>query len=177
MVTIHQTEQNSPEWLAERVGKFTGSNAIKLLKFGRCEKARVEENPAFTGNYWTKRGHDLEPFAIQTYELVKDVKVETCGFMTNPDYPGCLYSPDGWHDDTLIEVKCFKEEKHLSIKRNNIPAEILAQIHFGLIICELKKANLVLFSDEVDEKKGLRILPIKRDKRLEARLKSLMKGE
>lgn len=177
MVTIHRTEQNSPEWLAERVGKFTGSNAIKLLKFGRTEKARVEENPTFQGNYWTKRGHDLEPFAIQTYELVKDVKVETCGFMTNPDYPGCLYSPDGWHDDTLIEVKCFKEEKHLSIKRNNIPAEILAQIHFGLIICELKKANLVLFSDEVDEKKGLRILPIKRDKRLEARLKSLMKGE
>jgi len=35
----------------------------------------------------------------------------------------------------------------------------------------------VLFSDEVDERKGLRILPIKRDKRLEARLKSLMKGE
>jgi len=176
MVTKHQLEQGSEEWLKARNGKFTGSNAIKLLKYGKRAQAMAKLQE-FKGNYWTKRGHNLEPFAIQTYELVKEVKVETCGFMTNSDYPDCLYSPDGWHDDTLIEVKCFKEEKHLSIKRNNIPAEILAQIHFGLIICELEKANLVLFSDEVDEKKGLRILPIKRDRRLEARLKSLMKGE
>jgi hypothetical protein len=69
MVTIHNIDQRTTEWLEARVGKFTGSNAHKLLKYGRTDKARVEANPSFTGNYWTKRGQDLEPFAIAAYEL------------------------------------------------------------------------------------------------------------
>lgn len=177
MVTIHNTPQKSEEWLAERVGKFTGSNAIKLLKYGRTDKARVEANPSFTGNYWTKRGQDLEPFAIAAYEMVKDVKVERPGFITNDDYPECLFSPDGIVGKTLIEVKCFGEKKHTAVNRRNIPDEILAQVHFGMIIAELNEAHLVLFSDEVDERHGLKIIPIRKDKKLEARLKNLMEGK
>jgi hypothetical protein len=174
MVTIHNIDQRTDEWLAERVGKFTGSNAIKLLKYGRTDKARVEANPSFTGNYWTKRGQDLEPFAIAAYEMVKDVKVERPGFITNDDYPECLFSPDGIVGKTLIEVKCFGEKKHTAVNRKNIPDEILAQVHFGMIMAELEDAHLVLFSDEVDERHGLKIIPIKQDKKLIARLKNLM---
>lgn len=174
MVTIHNINQGTDEWLAERVGKFTGSNAIKLLKYGRTDKARVEANPSFTGNYWTKRGQDLEPFAIAAYEMVKDVKVERPGFITNDDYPECLFSPDGIVGKTLIEVKCFGEKQHTAVNRRNIPDEILAQVHFGMIMAELEDAHLVLFSDEVDERHGLKIIPIKQDKKLIARLKNLM---
>lgn len=174
MVTIHNIDQGTDEWLAERVGKFTGSNAIKLLKYGRTDKARVEANPSFTGNYWTKRGQDLEPFAIAAYEMVKDVKVERPGFITNDDYPECLFSPDGIVGKTLLEVKCFGEKKHTAVNRKNIPDEILAQVHFGMIMAELEDAHLVLFSDEVDERHGLKIIPIKQDKKLIARLKNLM---
>lgn len=174
MVTIHNIDQGTDEWLAERVGKFTGSNAIKLLKYGRTDKARVEANPSFTGNYWTKRGQDLEPFAIAAYEMVKDVKVERPGFITNDDYPECLFSPDGIVGKTLLEVKCFGEKKHTAVNRRNIPDEILAQVHFGMIMAELEDAHLVLFSDEVDERHGLKIIPIKQDKKLIARLKNLM---
>lgn len=177
MVTIHNTDQRTDEWLAERVGKFTGSNAHKLLRYGRCDKARVEENPAFTGNYWTKRGQDLEPFAIAAYEMVKDVKVERPGFITNDDYPECLFSPDGIVEKTLIEVKCFGEKKHLGINRRNIPPEIQAQVHFGMLMAELDEAHLVLFSDEVDERHGLKIIPVKRDKKLINKLKVLMEGK
>jgi hypothetical protein len=176
MVTINNIPQGTDEWLAERVGKFTGSNANKLLRYGRCDKARVEENPSFQGNYWTKRGHDLEPFAVAAYEMVKDVKVERPGFITNDEYPECLFSPDGTHENTLIEVKCFGEKKHMAVKRNSVPADILAQIHFGLLMSELEKAVLVLFSDEVDERHGLKIIPIKRDKKLEQKLIKLMRG-
>jgi hypothetical protein len=174
MVTIHNIDQGTNEWLEARVGKFTGSNAIKLLKYGRTDKARVEANPSFTGNYWTKRGQDLEPFAIAAYEMVKDVKVERPGFITNDDYPECLFSPDGIVGKTLLEVKCFGEKKHTAVNRKNIPDEILAQVHFGMIMAELEDAHLVLFSDEVDERHGLKIIPIKQDKKLIARLKNLM---
>lgn len=174
MVTIHNIDQGTNEWLEARVGKFTGSNAYKLLKYGRTDKARVEANPSFTGNYWTKRGQDLEPFAIAAYEMVKDVKVERPGFITNDDYPECLFSPDGIVGKTLLEVKCFGEKKHTAVNRRNIPDEILAQVHFGMIMAELEDAHLVLFSDEVDERHGLKIIPIKQDKKLIARLKNLM---
>lgn len=176
MVTIHNIDQGTNEWLEARVGKFTGSNAYKLLKYGRTDKARVEANPSFTGNYWTKRGQDLEPFAIAAYEMVKDVKVERPGFITNDDYPECLFSPDGiqWDISKLSEVKCFGEKKHTAVNRRNIPDEIKAQLHFGKIMCELDLMVLILFNPDVDTRHSLKIIEVPTDKRLEARLKNLM---
>lgn len=174
MVTTHSTEQNSEAWLAERVGKFTGSNAIKLLRYGRTDKARVQ-SVEFKGNKYTQRGHDLEPFAISAYEQVKDVKVERPGFITNDEYPECLFSPDGLTEEHVIEVKCFGEERHHKV-RKDIPAEILAQIHFGMLMTEKTKAHLVMFNPDIDSKRALYIVPVKRDKRLLARLDKLMRG-
>lgn len=175
MVKIHNIDQGTDEWLAQRAGKYTGSNASKLLKHGRTEKAqaKLESTPK---NYWMQRGTDLEPYAIVAYELVKDLKVERPGFVTNDLYPDCLYSPDGWHDDTLIEVKCFGEKRHSEIHLRNIPNEILAQVHFGMIMCELPKATLVLFNPDLEPKKALKIIKVNKDKRLEKRLIALMKG-
>jgi hypothetical protein len=175
MVTIHNTPQNSEEWLQARIGKFTGSNAIKLLKHGRTDRARVQETE-FKGNKWTQRGHDLEPYAIAAYEQVKDVKVNRPGFITNDKYPECLFSPDGLLEDSVIEVKCFGEKRHNDIHIRNIPDEILAQVHFGMIMCEKKNATLVLFNPDLEPKKALKIIKIKRDPRLTKRLVTLMQG-
>ena len=176
MVKIHNIDQGTDEWLAQRAGKYTGSNASKLLKHGRTEKAqaKLESTPK---NYWMQRGTDLEPYAIVAYELVKDLKVERPGFVTNDLYPDCLYSPDGWHDDTLIEVKCFGEKKHTEVNARKIPNEILAQVHFGMIMCEKKNATLVMFNPDLDPKKALKIIKVKRDPRLIKRLVMLMQGE
>jgi len=175
MVKIHNIDQGSDEWLAERAGKYTGSNASKLLRHGRTEKAqaKLESSPK---NYWMQRGTDLEPYAIVAYELVKDLKVERPGFVTNELYPECLYSPDGWHDDTLIEVKCFGEKKHTEINIRNIPKDILAQVHFGMIMCEKKNTTLVLFNPDVEPKDALKIIKVKKDRQLEKQLIDLMKG-
>ena len=175
MVTTHNVAQNSDEWYEARVGKFTASNAIKLLKHGRSQKARVSEERTFTNKYM-QRGHDLEPQAIELYEEARQVKVERPGFLTNDKYPDCLFSPDGITDNRVIEVKCFKEERHHAVKKN-IPAEILAQIHFGMIIAELDKAHLVMYNPDIENlRRVLYIIPIRKDKRLERRLKKLMKG-
>lgn len=175
MVTIHNTPQNSDEWLQQRIGKFTGSNAIKLLKYGRTDRARVEPKE-FQGNRWTRRGHELEPYAIAAYEQVKDVKVDRPGFITNDEYPDCLFSPDGLHENTVVEVKCFGEKRHNEINAKNIPDEIKAQVHFGMIMCELEYANLVLFNPDIEPKKALKIIKVIRDGRLIKRLEMLMRG-
>ena len=175
MVTIHNIEQNTPEWLAERIGKFTASNAIELLKHGRVDRARVIEK-GFAGNQWTRRGHDLEPFAIAAYEQVKDVSVKRPGFITNDLYKDCLFSPDGITDTHVIEVKCFNETRHRKV-RKDIPPEILAQIHFGMIMAELEYAHLVLFNPDLEPKDALYIVNIRKDTRLLNRLKSLMGGD
>ena len=174
MVTTHSTEQNTDAWLEARIGKFTGSNALKLLKYGRCDKARVQKQE-FKGNRYTRRGHDLEVYAISAYEQVKEVKVERPGFITNDEYPECLFSPDGLTEEHVIEVKCFGEERHHKV-RKDIPAEILAQIHFGMLMTEKTKAHLVMFNPDIDSKRALYIVPVKRDKRLLARLDKLMRG-
>lgn len=176
MIITHNIEQNSEEWLQARIGKFTGSNAIKLLKHGRVDRARVEAKE-FKGNRWTQRGHDLEPYAIAAYEQVKDVKVDRPGFITNDRYPECLFSPDGLLEDSVIEVKCFGEDRHNKINKGNIPDEILAQVHFGMIMCELEYANLVLFNPDIEPSKALKIIKITKDKRLEKRLISLMEEQ
>jgi hypothetical protein len=175
MITYHNLEQGSPEWLQARIGKFTGSNAKKLLEYGRTNRARVQPKE-FTGNRWTRRGHELEPYAIAAYEQVKDVKVNTHGFITNDEYPDCLYSPDGI-EQCLVEVKCFGEKRHNSITKETIPLEITAQVHFGMIMCELEYANLVLFNPDIEPEKALKIIRINRDERLINRLIKLMQGE
>ena len=50
MVTIHNTPQNSEEWLQARIGKFTGSNAIKLLKHGRTDRQEFKRQSSKATN-------------------------------------------------------------------------------------------------------------------------------
>ncbi len=176
MVEIHNVEQGTDEWLEARIGKYTASNAIKLLKFGKTSKAVVQRSN-FKGNYWTQRGHDLEPMAIEAYEIRKNIKVDRVGFVTNDKYPKCLFSPDGLTDKHVVEVKCFSEKKHLSIKRNNIPLEILAQIHFGMIMAEKKKAHLVLFNPDLKPSQALFIYDVIKNQALIHRLRILMRGK
>ena len=175
MVTTHNVKQGTEEWHEARTGKFTASNAIKLLKYGRSQRARVSEERTFTNKYM-QRGHDLEPEAIALYEEARQVKVERPGYLTNDNYPDCLFSPDGLTDTHVLEVKCFGEKRHNDIHIRNIPDEILAQVHFGMIMCELEYANLVLFNPDIEPKKALKIIKVKRDGRLIKRLEMLMRG-
>lgn len=76
MITTHQVQQGSDEWKEARVGKYTGSNAYKLLSsFGATEYAKAI-NDSFTGNFHTERGHILEEEAVDLYETIKGVAVD-----------------------------------------------------------------------------------------------------
>lgn len=161
MITIHDNvEQGSDEWLTARSKKYTGSNAYKLLSsFGKGEHALAGISD-FTGNFFTKRGHLLEDDAIDLYENINDIVVMRPGFVTNTDYPDCLYSPDGLTDDHLLEVKCFGNEPHLKIVNGTIPLKIQAQIHFGMMICGKQAARLIVYNPKLPPTQAYKCIDI-----------------
>lgn len=147
----NEIEQGSPEWLAIRKNKISGSTAYKLLGKGVPSlRSFNDDDNSFTGNFATKRGHLLETEAIELYEAINDVKVQTTGFVLNDKYPHAIYSPDGYMEDRTIEVKCFLPKAHLeAIKRPSI--KILAQCYFGQIVLEKELTDLILYcpKDEI----------------------------
>jgi hypothetical protein len=176
MIKVHEVEQGTDEWLELRSGKYTGSNAHKLLKFGAKEYS-LTETGKFRGNYWTKRGHLLEAEAIDLYEQIKKVSVERCGFVTNDLFPDCGYSPDGLTEDRTIEVKSFDEKKHLEMFNGNIPFEVLAQCHFGMLICDKKLCDLIIYNPNLDPKRAFKIITIKSKRQIKNNFKRILIGE
>lgn len=176
MITQHAVQQGSEEWQQIRAGKYTGSNAHKLLRYGAIDYALTEAG-AFGGNFYTKRGHVLEDEAIELYEQIYGRQVERPGFITNDKYTICGYSPDGVDDQILLEVKCFNQKRHMTIYKGDIPLEILAQIHFGLMITELKQARLLIYNPDLEIPFAFKAIDIKSNRNIQANFKrKLMKG-
>lgn len=156
MIELHDIEQGTQAWHEAREGKYTGSNADKLLtSLGAHEYAKAIQQ-TFSGNFATKRGHTLEPEAIKLYERINNVKVDRPGYVTNSDFPDCLYSPDGLTDDMLLEVKCFDDPQHLKLihakSEHDIPLKIRAQVHFGMLITGRRKAHLLPYNPRFAKK-------------------------
>jgi hypothetical protein len=102
-MTHHLIDQNSEEWDALRLGKFTAStfsdlfaekktktyqNAITKVAYERVT-GESEESYA---NRWMQRGHEKEPFAVENYELLTFNSCEPAGFYEYDDFTGA--SPD-----------------------------------------------------------------------------------
>jgi hypothetical protein len=171
MLTKHNVEQGTEEWLLLRSKLVTASNAGKFLEGGY--KAATKQS-TFKGNFYSKRGQDLEPEAIELYEQINEVVVQRYGFITNDKYPNCGASPDGM-TDKLIEVKCFNANKHLSIEDNSIPFEVMAQIQFGMLITELDECDLILYNPNLDAEDALKIITVEKDDKIHQRFIKLIK--
>lgn len=182
MITLHDDiQQGTPEWLAARADKYTGSNAYKLLtSFGAGDHAKNGDND-FKGNFYTKRGHMLEDEALELYEQICSEKVLHTGFVTNSKYPNALYSPDGFTDTRLLEVKCFSAVPHMAIYELTditlIPLKILAQVHFGMMIMEKPAARLIIYNPQLDARQAFKFFDINHDQRITNRFnKVFLKG-
>jgi hypothetical protein len=159
MIQIHDVAQGTPEWKKLRSGKITASNAWRLLSGDKNDAlATAEIKPTRA----MRRGSALEHEAIELYETIYNVDVLRVGFVANDNYPICGASPDGIAGDTYIEVKCFNADKHCSMTRENIPFEVMAQVQFGMMICELQMCHLVLYNPDVDAENAFRVIPIER---------------
>lgn len=99
----HAIDQNSEEWDALRLGKFTAStfadlfmgketkgykNAIIKVAY---ERVTGESEESYS-NKWMQRGHEKEPFAVENYELLSFNTCEPAGFYEYDEFTGA--SPD-----------------------------------------------------------------------------------
>lgn len=126
---VYDDEQGSPEWHAARAGVTTasmfstargkyesGANKGQPLKgaldyaFGLAIE-RISGLPLDDGfeTFYTRRGHELEPVALDKYETLTGNIVTRCGFVSTDDRKfGC--SADGLVGDAGgVEVKCWTD--------------------------------------------------------------------
>lgn len=183
MIKIHDDiEQGTDEWLELRKDLYTGSNAHKLLKSsgkmkivdGVASPYALAEITGFAGNFYTKRGHILEDEAIELYEQIKKCTVERAGFVTNSKFPNCGYSPDGLRADRTLECKAFKEEKHMTMFRGELPITVLAQCHFGMLICGKKFCDLLIYNPDLEAREAFKIITIRYNPKIAANFKRIL---
>ena len=170
MITIHDVTQGSEVWhRLRREVDWTGSTVIYLLK----GKIRPPESPF--SNKWTERGKLFEPQALLAYKLALGRDYTEVGFVTNDKYPTCGYSPDGISGEILLEVKCFNGDRHRMLLREEIPAEIMAQMQFGMMVCELESAQLIAYNPNDSDGQFLHIIDVPRDEKIIANIQNKIK--
>ncbi len=182
---VSEHPQNSPEWLADRSGRATGSKA-------NCVTAKVKSGEAATradyrvqlalerllckpcadefSNDDTDRGHEREPFARMRYEIVTGITVEQCGFLYREDMmAGC--SPDGLLEDGgrlgLWEAKCPKSKTHFKyLVENRIPPTYQSQVLHNMLVTGAEFVDFVSFDPDMPEKLQLFVFRWERDEAL-----------
>lgn len=174
-------EQGTQEWLELRRGRVTCSNALTLLQRGKnyCLEANDLAAARLTpnGNTYAERGHVIEAETreeLNAFLQQHGLKLETCTFITNDDYPMAGYSPDGlivpignekwWESREFIpaEFKAYNDvtvrqgeggekvlvhtDKHLKATKNldDVPTVAQAQCQMEMLIMEADKLCLVL---------------------------------
>ena len=115
------------------------------------EAADGEDRPPDLGNYWTRRGTEMEPEAVAAYESKTGHKVTGVGLCIH-DSGHFGASPDGLiyedftrlcgnvlvTDTTLshgLEIKCPEGKTHLKyLRAGTVPDEYLCQVHCQLAV-------------------------------------------
>jgi len=175
---FHNVEQNSPEWDALRIGKFTASSFADLFMgektkgyrdlIYRVAYERFTGEKADTGfsNKWTDRGHELEAEAKEWYELETYNKVHNVGFVEYNDWIGC--SPDGLiGEDGVFEGKAPKFNTQISYLLNQqLPDIYHYQVHGQLLITNRAWCDFVSYHPKF---KNL-IVRVNRDKEIDKQI-------
>jgi putative phage-type endonuclease len=157
--------QNTPEWMAERVGIPTASNFDKIVTskgepsasakkylfqlIGEKLANRKEENYQ---NAHMLRGIELEDDARSLYSFIKDVTVETVGLCYPDERKLCGASPDGLvGKDGILEIKCPCFAVHIEyLLKGKLPTTYFQQVQGQLYVTERKWCDFMSYSEGLE---------------------------
>ena len=168
---IHTMEQYSDEWWALRAGRFTASQASKLLtptgklstqykaELGRLIAEHIglqepERNTVETE--WMTRGSDMEKEARNWLAVAENLELEEVGMITDGSHI-IGASPDAIHRNLCVfeiipcEIKVPKPATHIKwLLDGGVPKEHLAQVHFQIAVCESSGGYFMSYHPELE---------------------------
>jgi hypothetical protein len=162
----------------KRLGRFTASVATKLFMGkktagyndvvdGVVAELFTGKTPSdrYYGGYM-ERGHDLEPFAVEQYEIDTFSTVTDGGFWTMGEYYGA--SPDGMiAPDGIFEGKALKYTTHMRVLRTQIvPKEYEWQPHMQMLVADKNWVDFNCFHPDLPNY----VVRIMRDEKIESKL-------
>jgi len=161
---IPQFKQKSEEWLNQRKGFLTSSDAASALGINPYSSKdelifkKCGFSVPFTGNIATRHGEKYEDEAIEKYCSVMGMKNIEFGLIPYKDVPRNDHrpeldflagSPDGialkqdYTEETepiMIEVKCPFRRKPI---QGQCPVHYLPQVQLNMLICKCTKADFI----------------------------------
>lgn len=175
---FHNILQNSDAWFELRKGRFTAStfkdlfsskNTIGYQKaiYRPIFERLTDEIPESFSSEYMERGHELEPFAKETYEMNNFVKIDNGGFFELGDWIGA--SPDGLiGSDGLIEIKspAYNTMINYMIKKE-LPAIYKWQVYGQLYISGREWCDFMAYHPKLKPV----IIRINRDEKIISELK------
>ena len=181
-----QIEQGSPEWIAIRVGKATASRISDVVArtksgWGASRSNYMAELIAerLTGvpaEHYTNgamaRGIEMEPFAIDAYEMMAQQPVERVGFVPHPTIAMSGASPDGLVGaDGLVEVKCPNTATHIdTLLTHAVPGKYVTQMMWQLACTGRAWCEFVSFDNRLPDELQLFVHRVWRDDKMIASL-------
>jgi hypothetical protein len=184
---VSEHPQNTPEWLADRAGRATGSKADCVTAKARSGSGEAATRADYRvqlalerllckpcGDEFssadTDRGHDREPFARMRYEIATGITIEESPFVYREDMmAGC--SVDGFLEDAgkfgIWEAKCPKSKTHFKyLTENRVPPTYVNQVLHNMLVTGAQFVDFVSFDPEMPEKLQLFIFRWPRDESL-----------
>lgn len=170
---IINVQQRSPEWLQYKIAKIGGtrikevfkSDNLTLIDLLIAEKGsqQIEETKV---TYEMQRGIELEPYVIELFEKIHNVKIKEIGICESDEFNDIICSPDGFTEDlkTGIEIKCPSTKNHVKyIRMGKLPAEYKYQVlNYFLVNEKCEKMYFITFDDRYKPKPYFEIM-IKRE--------------
>lgn len=180
------SEQQTPEWFADRLGKVTASrlsdvmaktrtgysatrnNYMTQLVLERVTNSRAEgyTNAAMA---W---GTEQEPFARAAYEAHTGQMVDEVGFIPHPEIEGTGASPDGLvGDDGMVEIKCPSSSTALECWLTKaqggdpVDAKYYAQMQWQMRCADRSWCDYVVFDPRMPAKAQLFVHRVNRDEK------------
>lgn len=182
---FHDVRQNSDEWFDLRLGKITSSNFDKICanmgkSFGNPAKEYAQQkalervtNKRYEDGYtnsYMERGQQLEPLAIDRYEIETFSEVKNGGFSSINVYGD---STDGMiGSNGCIEIKSVIPKTHWkNIQREGCDPSYKWQIQGHLLISDKDWCDYVSYCPEFPYEKQIYIQRIEKEINMQDELK------
>lgn len=173
-------DQRSEEWFRARLGKATASrvsDVVARTKSGYsasranyaaqlvCERLTGVQADSFSSPamQW---GTDHEDDARAAYAFMRDVDVQSVGFVDHPMVSEAGASPDGLIGDKgLLEIKCPNTATHIDTLLNDVIADkYVIQMQWQLACCDRDWCDFASYDPRMPEHMRLYVRRIDRDR-------------